>query len=34
MTWLEGRGLLAFKDAPQETRDSIAACCSRPGGAR
>ncbi|MEJ2816213.1 AarF/UbiB family protein [Caulobacter sp. CCG-8] len=25
MTWLEGRGLLAFKDAPQETRDRIAA---------
>jgi predicted unusual protein kinase regulating ubiquinone biosynthesis (AarF/ABC1/UbiB family) len=25
MTWLEGRGLLAFKDAPQDTRDRIAA---------
>ncbi len=25
MTWLEGRGLLAFKDASQETRDRIAA---------
>ncbi|MDB5455493.1 MAG: hypothetical protein JWP92_1078, partial [Caulobacter sp.] len=25
MTWLEGRGLLAFKDAPQATRDRIAA---------
>jgi predicted unusual protein kinase regulating ubiquinone biosynthesis (AarF/ABC1/UbiB family) len=25
MTWLEGRGLMAFKDAPQETRDRIAA---------
>ncbi len=25
MTWLEGRGLLAFKDAPQEVRDRIAA---------
>ncbi|MBO9560344.1 MAG: AarF/ABC1/UbiB kinase family protein [Caulobacter sp.] len=25
MTWLEGRGLLAFKDAPQEIRDRIAA---------
>jgi predicted unusual protein kinase regulating ubiquinone biosynthesis (AarF/ABC1/UbiB family) len=25
MTWLDGQGLLAFKDAPQETRDRIAA---------
>lgn len=25
MTWMEGQGLLAFKDAPQETRDRIAA---------
>ncbi|MBQ1542992.1 ABC transporter ATP-binding protein [Caulobacter sp. CCUG 60055] len=24
MNWLDGRGLMAFKDAPQETRDSIA----------
>ncbi|PVM75730.1 ABC1 kinase family protein [Caulobacter radicis] len=25
MTWLEGQGLMAFKTAPQETRDRIAA---------
>ncbi|WP_419254096.1 ABC1 kinase family protein [Caulobacter sp. ErkDOM-YI] len=25
MTWMDGQGLLAFKDAPQETRDRIAA---------
>jgi predicted unusual protein kinase regulating ubiquinone biosynthesis (AarF/ABC1/UbiB family) len=25
MTWLDGQGLMAFKDAPQETRDGIAA---------
>ena len=25
MTWLDGQGLLAFKSAPQETRDRIAA---------
>jgi len=25
MTWLDGRGLLAFKEAPQEVRDRIAA---------
>lgn len=25
MTWLDGQGLLAFKDAPQEVRDRIAA---------
>ena len=25
MTWMQGQGLLAFKEAPQETRDRIAA---------